>query len=79
MRDTLGINEEKIILRQQSSVGLSGTRLTQRKSWFWYLRTNKDLKRIDQQRLNVLAFHFDHGELMAVNGEDESWVARDRY
>ena len=44
-----------------------------------YLRTDKDLKRIDQQRLNVLTFHFDDRELVTVDREDESWVARDRH
>ena len=43
-----------------------------------YLRTNKDHQRIDQQRLNVLTLHFDHRELMTVDREVESWVARDR-
>lgn len=40
---------------------------------------NKDLKRINQQRLDVLAIYFDHGELVAVDGEDETRVARDRH
>ncbi len=43
------------------------------------LRTNKNLKGIDQQRLNVLTIHFDHGKVVAVDGEDEARIARDRH
>jgi len=43
------------------------------------LRTNKNLKGIDQQRLDVLTIHFDHGKVVAVDGEDEARIARDRH
>jgi hypothetical protein len=40
-------------------------------------RTSKYFDLVDEQRLNIRTLNFNHGHLMAVNGENKAGVARD--
>ena len=71
------VKMKKIVLRQQSSVGLFRRRLAQHEVIRTML-TGKDGERINHQRLNIGTLNFDYGHLVAINRESPARVAGDR-